>query len=60
MELVLDELTDNDQNVSKYNEVNVVYDSKLQSYLEMNSLIIDYDQDLSQSGFFIQRNKGCC
>ena len=60
MELVLDELTNNDQDVVKDNDVNVVYDPRLKIHIEARkSLIIDYDKDMSKSGFFVQNNR-CC
>jgi Fe-S cluster assembly iron-binding protein IscA len=61
VDLVLDELTNNDQNVVKDNDVNVVYDSKLKAHIEARpSLIIDYDEEMSESGFFVQSSNACC
>ena len=63
MDLVLDELTDNDQDVMKDNDVNVVFDLKLKDYLARgarNSLIVDYKKDVSKSGFFILNSRASC
>jgi len=60
MGLVLDELTDADQNVIKDNEINVVYDPKLKNYIDMrNSLTIDFRSDSYGSGFIIQGGSSC-
>ena len=58
MDLVLDELSDNDQNIIKNNDVNVVYDLKLKNYID--SVIIDYQQDIPKEGFFILNGRSCC
>jgi len=62
VDLVLDELNNNDQNIIKDNDVNVIFDSKLKNYIEMvpEPLIIDYNQGISESGFFIERSNSCC
>ncbi len=61
MGLVLDELSEHDQNVVKDNEVNVVYDPKLKNYVDMrNSLVIDFRKDRYGSGFVIQGGSSCC
>jgi len=63
MDLVLDELTNNEQDVMKDNEVNVVFDLKLKDYLARgarNSLIVDYKKDASKSGFFILNSRASC
>ena len=58
MGLVLDELTDNDQNIIKDNDVNVVYDLKLKNYID--SVVIDYRQDIPKEGFVILNGRSCC
>ena len=61
VDLVLEELTNNDQDIIKDNDVNVIFDSNLKNYIKtMPSLAIDYNQDISESGFFIQRSNSCC
>ena len=60
MGLVLDELTVNDKNVIKDNDVNVVYDSKLKNYIDVKSSItIDFRKDRYGSGFVIQGGSSC-
>ena len=60
MGLVLDELTENDQNVVKDNEINVVYDPKLKNYVDMRSaLTIDFRKDRYGSGFVILGGSTC-
>ena len=60
MGLVLDELTEHDQNVIKENGVNVVYDPKLKNYVDMrNALTIDFRKDRYGSGFVIQGGSTC-
>ena len=62
MDLVLDELTDNEQNIIKDNDVNVVFDLKLKDYLDRNaanSLILDYKKEASKSGFFVLNSRAC-
>jgi len=61
MGLVLDELTENDQNIVKDNGVNVVYDPKLKNYIDMKKyLTIDFKSDRYGSGFIIQGGSSCC
>jgi Fe-S cluster assembly iron-binding protein IscA len=60
MGLVLDELTETDQNIIKDNEINVVYDPKLKNYVDMRSaLTIDYRKDRYGSGFVILGGSSC-
>ncbi len=60
MGLVLDELTANDQEVIKDNEINVVYDPKLKNYVDMrSSLTIDFRKDRYGSGFVILGGSTC-
>jgi len=60
MDLVLDELTNNDQNVIKENDVNVIYDSKLKNYLETNSVVVDYKKNMTKTGFFVMDSGSSC
>ncbi len=60
MGLVLDELTDSDQNVVKDNEINVTYDPKLKNYIDMkSSLTIDFMKDRYGTGFVIHGGSSC-
>lgn len=60
MGLVLDELTENDQNIIKDNEINVVYDPKLKNYVDMsNVLTIDFRKDRYGAGFVILGGSTC-
>ena len=60
MGLVLDELSESDQNVIKDNGVNVVYDPKLKNYIDMRSSVtIDFKRDRYGSGFIIQGGSSC-
>jgi len=60
MGLVLDELTANDHEVIKDNEINVVYDPKLKNYVDMRSaLTIDFKKDRYGSGFVILGGSSC-
>jgi len=60
MGLVLDELTAHDQNVIKDNEVSIVYDPKLQNYVDMSSaLTIDFRKDKYGAGFVILGGSSC-
>ncbi len=61
MGLVLDELSEKDQNVIKDNGINVVYDARLTNYINTKSLLlIDFRTDRYGSGFVIQGGNSCC
>lgn len=60
MGLVLDELTENELNVIRNNEVNVAYDPKLKNYVDMNKTItIDFRRDRYGAGFVILGGSTC-
>ncbi len=57
MGLVLDELAENEQNIVKDNEVNIVYDGRLKNYI--NGITIDYNSDKYGTGFTISGASTC-
>ena len=60
MGLVLDELADNEENLIKDNDVNIVYDGRLKNYFNAkNSITIDYNNDKYGSGFTIKGAATC-
>ena len=60
MGLVLDELTENDQNLINDNEVKIVFDPKLTNYLKMETpLTIDFRRDRYGEGFVILGGSSC-
>lgn len=60
MGLVLDELEENEENVLKVNDVNIVYDGRLKNYIDARSgLKIDFRKDKWSSGFVILGGSSC-
>lgn len=60
MGMVLDELTADEENVVKDNEVNIVIDERLKSYVNFaDTLTIDFRKSLFGSGFVIHGGSTC-
>ena len=60
MGLVLDELAENEQNIVKDNDVNIVYDGRLKNYInDRNGITIDFNNDKYGSGFIITGASTC-
>ena len=60
MGLVLDELADDELNLVKDNDVNIVYDGRLKNYINgKNGITIDYNNDKYGAGFIITGASTC-
>ena len=60
MGLVLDELVENEKNLIKFKDVNIVYDGRLKNFLDYKSgITIDYQSDKYGSGFVIIGGSSC-